>query len=306
MGQNPCLNVLYTEIFELIKFLSFFFRQTWDTWNICESPSQCFVSRSSSLSDFEVYTSLWGHLCVLWEMLKREEEEEEALTVNSCWQLFVWNYLIHREVSELLKRTRKDIRDTDNTVDSQHHSEATMNHWGNQQMRTGWSNLMVIVVQDVGAGLMKSTEAYSFIKCHCRDDDSDNILVSLTTCTNIYFFISLSKRMVTVQGLKPAGALPFRLTKHLCRTVNHLDHLTMRHMPFNKTNVLIMTYFTHLKSYFFIKRWFLIYWTIQSQVNQDKFSKDKVLSLKSIETCHATSCLKQGRAEPFRGERAQS
>lgn len=37
---------------------------------------------------------------------------------------------------------------------------------------------MVSVVQDVGAGLMKSTEAYGFIKSHCRDDDGDNELIS--------------------------------------------------------------------------------------------------------------------------------
>lgn len=37
-------------------------------------------------------------------------------------------------------------------------------------MRTGWSNLMVIVVQGVGAGLMIAAEAHIFIKSHSTDD----------------------------------------------------------------------------------------------------------------------------------------
>jgi len=43
-------------------------------------------------------------------------------------------------------------------------------------MRTGWIRLMVIVVQDGGSGLIKSTEACSFIKSHSADDNDDNDL----------------------------------------------------------------------------------------------------------------------------------
>lgn len=43
-------------------------------------------------------------------------------------------------------------------------------------MRTGWSNLTAIVVQDVGTGLIKSSETDGFIESHSRDDKKDNEL----------------------------------------------------------------------------------------------------------------------------------
>lgn len=86
------------------------------------------------------------------------------------------NYLIHREVSELHGRTSEDVGDTDNTVDSQHYNVARMIQWRNHQMRPSWSNFMVIVVQDIGPGLMKSNEAWGFIKSHSSNDINDDEL----------------------------------------------------------------------------------------------------------------------------------
>lgn len=57
-------------------------------------------------------------------------------------------------------------------------------------MRTGCSNLMVIVLQDVGTGLIKSTEAYGFIKSHSRDDIDDNELRLLHLSLLSYIYIS--------------------------------------------------------------------------------------------------------------------
>lgn len=87
---------------------------------------------------FAVCTSLWGHLCVF----VRSWKNEEALRLNSCWQLFTRNYLIHREVSEEGKTSGTQTM-------LQYYRAATLDHWGNHQMRPGWSNLMVIVVQHV-------------------------------------------------------------------------------------------------------------------------------------------------------------
>ena len=79
-------------------------------------------------------------------------------------------------MSELHGRTSADVGDTDNTVDSQHYNVARMIHWGNHQIRLSWSNFMVIVVQDVGPGLIKSSEAWSFIRSHSSHDINDDEL----------------------------------------------------------------------------------------------------------------------------------
>lgn len=90
---------------------------------------------------FEAYKSLWGHLCVLWEMFEREEE---ALTVLAALHLKQFN----SQGGEWSARENKgrDWRHRQHCGQPTY-SEATMNHWEYLQMTTSWSNLMVIVIQ---------------------------------------------------------------------------------------------------------------------------------------------------------------
>lgn len=69
---------------------------------------------------------------------------------------------------------------------AQHHSGATVNQLGESTNEE--NNLMVIVVKDVGTGLMKSTEGCGFMKSHSKDDNSDNEQRSFHLRLNLHKF----------------------------------------------------------------------------------------------------------------------
>lgn len=77
---------------------------------------------------------------------------------------------------------------------------------------------MVIVVQDVGTGLIKSTEAYGFIESHSRDDTSDNELRFLLFSPLAEMYISLFF-IIMLMNCDRIRALPIRVTKHVCITI---------------------------------------------------------------------------------------
>lgn len=73
---------------------------------------------------------------------------------------------------------------------------------------------MVIVVQDVGTGLIKSTEAYGFIESHSRDDTSDNELRFLHFSPLAEMYISLFF-IIMLMNFDRIRALPIRVTKRV-------------------------------------------------------------------------------------------